>query len=130
MDIDKTRKEIYKTIEDLFRWRSTLVQEEWFLGGRRDRKYRYTTKVPLYYNEKACLEFEASDVGLRIILVNNTYSPCKLFCLHGNYCTDYYGDECCDCDSDPYFNHSNTIYNYYEYLDEVEELENEENGLC
>jgi hypothetical protein len=132
MDIDKTREEIYKTIEDLFRWRSTLVQREWFIGGGRShRKYRYTTKVPLYYNQDACLEFEASDVGLRVLLVNDSYSPSKQYCLYSNYCTDYYGDECCDCD--PCMNHSNSIYQYYEYLDELEELENEidkTTGLC
>ena len=125
MDI-KTRAEIYKTIEELFRWRSTLIQREWFLGGRRDRKYRYTTKVPYYNKDNSYIEFEASDVGLRIILVNKLYSPRKQFCLHSNYCSDYYGDECCDCD--PCINHSNSIYEYYEYLDELEQkLENDVN---
>jgi hypothetical protein len=111
----------YTVLENLFRWRSTLVQEEWFLGGRRDRKYRYTTKVPLYYNKDACLEFEASDVGIRVLLVNDSYSPSKQFCLYSNYCTDYYSDESCDCD--PCMNHSNSIYQYYEYLEELEDLE-------
>lgn len=125
MDIDKTRQEIYKTIEDLFCWRSSLVQREWFVGSGRsyNRKYRYTTKVPLYYNQDARLEFEASDVGLRVLLVNDSYSPSKQYCLYNNYCSDYYGDESCDCD--PCINHSNSIYEYYEYLDELEELENE-----
>ena len=88
MDIDKTREEIYKTIEDLFCWRSSLVQREWFVGSGRsyNRKYRYTTKVPLYYNQDARLEFEASDVGLRVLLVNDSYSPSKQYCLYNNYC--------------------------------------------
>jgi hypothetical protein len=79
--MDKTRDEIYKTIEDLFRWRATLVQREWFVGGGRsyNRKYRYTTKVPLYYNQDARLEFEASDVGVRVLLVNKLYSPYKQY---------------------------------------------------
>ncbi len=112
--------ERYKTIEDLFRWRSTLVQKEWFLGGRHDREYRYTTTVPLKYNNDGVLEFEASDVGLKVFLSikqNKNNGPNKKFCLHSNYCYD----ESCDCD--PFINHSNTIYNYYEYLDELEELE-------
>ena len=126
--MDKTREEIYKTIEELFRWRSTLVQREWFVGSGRsyNRKYRYTTKVP-YYNQNA-LEFEASDVGLRVLLVNKSYSSSKQYCLsskqyclYSNYCTDYYSDESCDCD--PCMNHSNSIYEYYEYLEELEELE-------
>jgi hypothetical protein len=123
--MDKTCDERYTVLENLFRWRSTLVQREWFIGGGRShRKYRYTTKVPLYYNQDdARLEFEASDVGLRVLLVNDSYSPSKQYCLYGNYCTDYYSDESCDCD--PCMNHSNTIYNYYEYLEELEDLENE-----
>ena len=129
MDIDKTREEIYKTIEDLFHWRSTLVQREWFIGGGRShRKYRYTTKVPLYYNQDARLEFEASDVGLRVLLVNKLYSPSKQYCLYNNYCSDYYGDESCDCD--PCMNHSNSIYEYYEYLDELENEIDKSTGLC
>jgi len=121
--MDKTCDERFNVLENLFRWRSTLVQREWFVGSGRsyNRKYRYTTKVPLYYNKDGYLEFEASDVGIRILLVNNSYSPSKQFCLYSNYCSDYYGDECCECD--PFINHSNTIYNYYEYLDELEELE-------
>ena len=113
-----TCDERYKTIEDLFRWRSTLVQKEWFLGGRHDREYRYTTTVPLKYNNDGVLEFEASDVGLKVFLViKQNNGPKRQYCLHSNYCYD----ESCDCD--PFVNHSNTIYDYYEYLYELEELE-------
>ena len=115
--MELTREERYTAVENLFKWRTTLVQKEWFLGGRHDREYRYTTKVPLYYNKDACLEFEACDVGLRVLLViKQKNGPCNQFCLHSNHCY------CESCDCDPCINHSNTIYDYYEYLDELEEL--------
>jgi hypothetical protein len=114
--MELTREERYAAVENLFRWRSTLVQKEWFLGGRHDREYRYTTKVPLHYNNDSCLEFEASDVGLRVLLViKQNGKQCNQFCLHSNYCSG----ECCDCN--PCINHSTTIYDYFEYLDELDE---------
>jgi hypothetical protein len=123
--MDMTKEEKCKVIENLFLWRSTLVQKEWFIGGRHYRDYRYTTIVPLYYNKDGTLEFEASDVGMRILLlIKQNNGPTKQFCLYSNYCIcgQYYPiSDCCACH--PSVNHSISIYDYYEYLEDLEENE-------